>query len=167
MKCTSIRWLSVGIVLFLTANVSARAQDRVGSEGAAAPLAVGDQLQLLYRIAGVTDKAGVATSFHCSSLSSVTETVSIVIRNFNGTVRANTSFSVATLQTKTASTRATNLFAEDVNLNTGAVGQGLALIRATSSDVFCSAMVVDAAAAVPQGIALHMVRSSAKTGTQE
>jgi hypothetical protein len=167
MKCVSIRWLSAGIVLFLTANFSTQAQDRISAQGLEAALATGDQLQVLYRIAGVTDKAGVATSFHCSSLSSVTETVSIVVRNFNGTVRANTSFSVAPSQTKTATTRATNLYVEDVILNTISVTQGLALIRATSRDVICSAIVVNATAAVPQGIALHMVRSNAQAGTQE
>jgi hypothetical protein len=167
MKRVPISWLSVGIVVFLTASFSAQSQDRPGSEGSGPALAVGDQFQVLYRISGVTDAARVATAFHCSSLSSETETVSIVIRNFNGTVRANTSFSVEPSQTKTVTTRATNLYVEDVVLNTLAVTQGLALIRATSRDVICSAMIVDPAAIVPQGIALHMVRSNPQTGTQE
>jgi hypothetical protein len=167
MKRVSIRSLSVGTVLFLAMNFCAQAQDRVSPGESAAPLATGDPLKVLYRISGITDKAGVATSFHCSSFSSVNETVSLVIRNFNGTVLANTSFSVAPSQTRTASTRGTNLYAEDVLLNTGLVTQGLALIRATSIDIICSVVVVNATAALPQGIELHMVRSNPMAGTQE
>jgi hypothetical protein len=167
MKRVSIRWLSVAVLAFLTASFSAQGQDRVSAEALDPAFATGDQLQVLYRIAGVTDSVGVATSFHCSSFSSVTETLSIVVRNFNGNVRANTSFSVAPSQTKTATTRPTNLYVEDVILNTISVTQGLALIRATSRNVICSAMVVDAAATVPEGIALHMVRSNPQPGTQE
>jgi hypothetical protein len=163
----SVRLLSVGTVLFLAMNFCAQAQDRVSPGESAAPLATGDPLKVLYRISGITDKAGVATSFHCSNFSGVTESMTLVVRNFNGTVLANTSFSMAPSQTKTVSTRGTNLYAEDVTLNTGPVTQGLALIRATSIDIICSAMTVNATAALPQGFDLHMVRSNPMAGTQE
>lgn len=159
--------LSVGTVLFLAMTFCAQAQDRVSPGESAAPLATGDPLKVLYRISGITDKVGVATSFHCSSFSTVTETLSLVVRNFNGTVLANNSLSVAPSQTRTVSTRGTNLYSEDLVLNTGPVTQGLALIRATSVDIACSAMVVNATASLPQGIELHMVRSNPMAGSQE
>jgi hypothetical protein len=47
------------------------------------------------------------------------------------------------------------------------VDQGFARISATAKGVYCSAMIVDASAFVPEGIALHMARVNAPTGVQE
>jgi hypothetical protein len=41
------------------------------------------------------------------------------------------------------------------------------VIAATSPNLVCSAMIVDAAAAVPNGIALHMQRRSPMRNSQE
>ena len=48
------------------------------------------------------------------------------------------------------------------------INQGSAEILATSIEVFCSAMIVDAAVNFPgEGVALHLVRFNAIPGTQE
>jgi hypothetical protein len=62
----------------------------------------------------------------------------------------------------------TRLFFEDAILSPGeAIEQGSAEILATSIQVFCSAMIISAAANVPEGIELHLVRLNAIPGSQE
>src|SRR5215216_2839811 len=58
---------------------------------AQAPGAVGDTEQILYRVSGVFDSGGVfntgvATAFHCTNFSGVTETIRIVLRDSNATL---------------------------------------------------------------------------------
>jgi hypothetical protein len=53
------------------------------------------------------------------------------------------------------------------DLQTGSVNQGVVNIEATNSAVFCNAMIVDAGAAIPDGIALHLVRVNPHPGTVE
>jgi len=43
----------------------------------------------------------------------------------------------------------------------------MAGIIATSKEIFCSAMIVDAVAAIPNGVALHMVRFNPAQGSVE
>jgi hypothetical protein len=47
------------------------------------------------------------------------------------------------------------------------IDQGAVVIDATESAVFCSAMIVDAAAIVPNGIELHLVRINPHPGSVE
>ena len=159
-------------VAIISAILPAQAQDRAGrAQSAGAPLAITDPLKLIYRVSGVADNggganAGVATAFHCTNFSQVTETISFVVRNFDGTKKADQSFALASLATGTASTHITALFV-DGPLATGLINQGSAQIQSTSLQVHCSAMIVDAAATVPQGIALHMVRINPASNSQE
>jgi hypothetical protein len=127
---------------------------------------------ILYRFPGVFDNgsigtAGVATSFHCTNFSGVTETIRIVVRNSLSNLVANTAFAIPHLSTVTASTHATFLYATNVNLGTGLVAQGTAAIAATSINIICTAMIVDAASASPVGIALRGVRFNPAPGSQE
>ena len=147
----------------------------IADEGMALALpahsAVGDAEQILYRVSGVTDtggadNTGVATSFHCTNFSGVTETIRIVIRDSNTTILANVPFSIAHLQTKTASTKGTIIYDEDVFLGTGGV-QGTAAIAATSTNMICTAVTLDAASTSPVGFALRMIRFNPVPGTQE
>src|SRR3954449_13517821 len=171
----SVRLLSIAIVTLIAASWSAQAQQRSYKEGAApaAPLAVGDPIMRLYRISGVRDNgagsdAGVATSFHCSSFSTVDEKLRITLRNFNHTQVANRAITIHPLDTVTLSTHLTRIFTEDFQLSPGvSINQGSAEIFATSVDIVCSAMIIDAAVAFPDGVALHMVRFNAAPGTQE
>ena len=145
------------------------AADRAASP----PTSVGGPLALTYVVSGVFDNggafnAGVATSIHCTNTSTTSENIQIVVRTFDGTIVGNTTFAVASASTTTSSTHQTALFAEDVTLSPGTtINQGQAFIFTTSQFVFCSAMIVDAAASIPNGIALHMVRFGPLPGTQE
>jgi hypothetical protein len=150
-------------------------QERSHPEGATPepPKAVGDPLQRLYRVSGVRDngggpEAGQATSFHCTSVSTVDETLVIRVRDFNGVIVGSRSITIPPNRTRTMSTHLTRLFFEDAVLSPGeAIEQGSAEILATSIQVFCSAMILSAAASVPEGIELHLVRFNAIPGSQE
>jgi hypothetical protein len=165
--------LLVTFALF-AAMLPAQAQ-RAYPEGAAptAPLAATDPLLRIYRISGVRDngggsEVGVATSFHCSSASTVNESLRIVVRNFDDTLVATRTFILRPRDTLTLSTHFTKVFVEDFTLSPGvAIKQGSAEILATSANVFCSAMIIDAASPSPLGVALHMVRFNAAAGSQE
>src|SRR5204863_9955625 len=110
---------------------------------------------------------GVATSIHCTSLSDVMETLRYVVKNFDSSTKADLMINVGADQTRTASTHDTVLYAEDLILNTGVVNQGSIRVSSTSSNVFCTAQVLDAAAAVPAGIDLHMIRFSPIVNAEE
>jgi hypothetical protein len=178
----SLTLTSVAAVLFIGV-VSSQAQPldpadgspRTDPKSAIAPLATGP-LQVIYRVTGLTDNggaanAGVATSFHCYNGGAVPENISFSIRSAAGPViRVTPAITVASGATFTASTHPTVIFQDagaTQNLATGFIGQGTATIRATNTTVFCTAMIIDAAAANPLGVALHMIRSNPAAGTQE
>jgi len=172
MKSIASAFVAVGL---LAAILPVQAQQqRSYPEGAAPqPEAVGDPLQRLYRISGVRDsgngaEVGQATSFHCSSVSTVNETLVIRVRDFNGAIVGARSITIGPNRTRTLSTHFTRMFFEDATVSPGEViNQGSAEILATSIQVFCSAMIVDAEVNLPEGIALHLVRFNAISGSQE
>jgi hypothetical protein len=173
MKPIASAIVAVGLLaLILPAQAQ---QQRSHPEGAAPEpqASVGDPLQRLYRVSGVRDNgggidSGQATSFHCTSISTVNETLQIRVRDFNGTPVGTRSIVITPNRTRTLSTHLTRLFFEDATLSPGeAIEQGSAEILATSSQVFCSAMIISAAANVPEGIELHLVRFNAIPGSQE
>jgi hypothetical protein len=167
--------LSLAFAILIACIASAHAQQRSTSSGRASaivPNAVGGPLKLLYVFPGVRDNGGaagtgVATSIHCTSMTTTTETLNYEIRNFDSSTKANLNLNIGSAQTRTASTHDTVLYAEDLILNTGVVNQGLVIVKGTSNLIVCTAHVLDAAAAVPQGIDLHGIRFNAVTGTQE
>jgi hypothetical protein len=121
---------------------------------------------IIYRVSGVLNGAGTATSFHCTNFSGVEEIVRIVVRNFSGLLVANQSFNVGHLSTLSVSTTDVLIY-NDFALNLGFVQQGTAAIAATSVNITCTAMQVQDNATVPLGIALHMTRFSPIPATQE
>jgi hypothetical protein len=134
--------------------------------------AVTDPLKIIYKVSGVNDtgdatNVGIATSFICTNFGNVEEKLRFLVREENG--NATTKFlNVGSGETVTASTHFTNVFSEDLTLTPGiSIRQGAAAISATSVNVFCSAMIVDAASSSPNGIALHLVRFNPAPGTQE
>jgi len=150
------------------------------------PAAVGDAELILYRFPGVTDNGGaantgVATSFHCTTFdtAAVDQTVRIVIRGSTGVNLVNIAATVPHLNTVTFSTHPTVVFQDagaTQNLNTGFIGQGTAAIAATSINVICTAMIVDAAAPntvhdagnpTVVGVPLRGVRFNPIPGAQE
>ena len=137
-----------------------------------AAAATTDTEVLIYRFPGVLDdgsagQAGVATSIHCTNFSGAVENVRIVVRNFDGTIKANVSFPIGHLATKTASTHSAVLYTEDQVFNTGAVNQGTAAIAGTSLNIICTAVTINASSSQPNGFALRGIRFNPIPGSQE
>lgn len=165
--------VSIVTVTALTAILPAQAQQR--REGAApAPLAISDPLKAIYRISGITDSgspasAGTATVIHCTSFSTVLENVKFLTRDNFGTQVGNVTVSFAPNQTISASTHPTAAFFDGAALvPTGTVlNQGSTVIQATTLNIHCSPMIIDAGLNPPQGIALHPIRINPLANTQE
>jgi hypothetical protein len=138
--------------------------------------------QVVYLFIGVTDdggvaNAGVATSVHCANFSGATQTLTVVAvnsagapLNLGGTTNKSVSATVTAGQVITFSTHPTTIFQDAgtaSNLQTGFVGQGAIGILSTSTNVACTAMIMDAASASPQGISLNPLRFNPIPGTME
>ena len=135
--------------------------------------AQGDPEVIIYRFPGVRDNGGaantgVATVFHCTNFSGVTETLRFVTRNDAGSLLQNTTIGLIHLQTVTIATHDVNAYNEDKFLAAGVfVGQGTTAIAATSINIICTAMTIDASTAAPVGVALRGIRFSPVPGSQE
>ena len=169
---------SIVALATLITVLPAQAQQTPNREGRAPvvvhPLAVGDPLKLIYRISGVRDtgqatNVGVATTIHCTNFGSVSERVKYLVKGTTGDILANVTHTIGGGRTIAASTHFTALVNEEVNLTPGVIiNPGSVTVSASSTEkIFCSAMIVDAASTVPQGIALHMVRFNPREGTEE
>jgi len=141
--------------------------------GMAAPVSAGvnDPEVLIYRFSGVLDdgglnNAGVATSFHCTNFSGATENIRVVIRDAVGGLKGNVPLPVDHLATRTISTHGTQAYNEDFVM-TGLVAQGTAAIAATSINVICTAVTLDASTTAPVGVALRGIRFNPVPGSQE
>jgi hypothetical protein len=112
--------------------------------------------------------AGVATAIICTNFTGATQSIRFLVRNWNATVVASSTFQVQSLRTFTATTHSVAAFFQDTTLSPGAsIAQGSLRIFATSGQVTCTAVVIDASTAVPIGIPLHLVRHNPWPGTQE
>ena len=129
------------------------------------------KLTTIYIGSGVKDDgggqdAGVATLFNCSNVSGVSASVRFLVLNPVGQVLASKTYTPSHGSTLSVATHATVLFSDD-NLATFGVSQGVVNIESTQSGVFCTAMIVDAASTVPNGITLPLVRVNPHPGTVE
>ena len=127
---------------------------------------------IIYRFPGVFDDGGAAgvgtaTVFHCTNFSGVTETIRLVTRRDDGSLLTNVTTGIAHLATKSAGTHSVNSYGLDVSLATGGINQGTTAIAATSINIICTAMTIDAAAAKPAGVALRGIRFNPIPGSQE
>jgi hypothetical protein len=140
---------------------------------AAVDAAQTDPEVIIYRFPGVADdgdsNSGIATVFNCTNFSGTTETVRFATRSTSGTLIGNVTVSIQHLATKTASTHNTLAFTFDDTpvLQIAMLGQGTTAIAATSINIICTAMIVDAANAKPVGGALRGIRFNPIPGTQE
>src|SRR5262245_13388571 len=139
---------------------------------AAATAGTSDPEVIIYRFPGVYDDGGptnngVATVFHCTNFSGVTENVRMVTRGSDGAVKTNVGAQINHLATRTFATHIGESYSTDTNLATGAVSQGTTAIAATSINVVCSGATIDAANTKPTGIALRGIRFSPAPGSQE
>ena len=152
----AIRWIIAAAALACTEPVQA---------------GINDPEVIIYRFPGVTDNGGgvgtgVATVFHCTNFSGVTENIRFVTRRFDGGLANNTVFGINHLSTLTVSTHTVAAYIQAL-LNTGSVTQGTTAITATSTNIICTAMTIDAAAATPIGVALRGIRFLPVPGSQE
>ena len=135
--------------------------------------ATSDPEVIIYRFTGVTDNGegaglGSATTFHCTNFSGTSETIRFVTRGSNGTLVSNQANAIGHLVTLTASTHNTLAYREDLTFATGAVLQGTTAIAATSINIICTAMTIDAANPLrPDGVALRGIRFAPIPGSQE
>lgn len=129
-------------------------------------------LTTIYVASGVlntadADNEGNATVVHCSNISGSPVQIRFLFVSNAGVLRG--SHLVSSLpngHTYTAATHGTNVFG-DTSVGAGPIVQGRLTVQANNSAVFCTAMIVDAAATVPNGIDLHMVRLHAHPNTVE
>jgi hypothetical protein len=139
----------------------------------AASAGINDPEVIIYRFPGVFDSGhpaaqGTATTFHCTNFSGVTENIRFVTRSFDIVIVSNFVFPIAHLQTLTASTHETLLYTDAATpLNTGIVRQGTTAIAATSINIVCTAVTLDASSTVPNGFALRGIRFNPAPGSQE
>jgi len=126
---------------------------------------------IIYRFPGVRDDGGalfvgVATVIHCTNFSGADETIRWVTRNSLGGLVDNTSFGIQHLQTITVATHINRAYSS-VTFATGALSQGTTAIAATSLNVICTAMTIDASTTAPIGVALRGIRFNPIPGSQE
>jgi hypothetical protein len=141
--------------------------------GMAAPAVAAqpDPEVVIYRFPGVLDRGesagqGAATVFHCTNFSGVDETIRFVTRAGTGALASNVTVTISHLQTKTVQTHITATYTGN-SLATGQIAQGTTAIAATSINIICTAMTIDASASVPIGVALRGIRFSPVPGSQE
>jgi len=137
---------------------------------------VNDPELIIYRFPGVLDDGGVtgqffsgiATVFNCTNFSGVTETIRFVTRDANGALLQNSTMSLDHLQTKAAGTHITNAYSISLSLATGAVAQGTTAIAATSINIICTGITVDAENLKPIfAVSLRGIRFNPASGSQE
>src|SRR5262245_14202708 len=138
---------------------------------APASAAVGSPEVIIYRFPGVYDDGsfdfvGTATVFSCTNFSGVTEILRFVTRQFDGALLQNTTLSIDHLSTKVIVTHGVNAYAPTFTLATH-FAEGTTAIAATSINIICTAMTIDAANPKPDGVALRGIRFSPVPGSQE
>jgi hypothetical protein len=126
---------------------------------------------IIYRFPGVLDNGtginvGVATIFQCTNFSGEQENIRLVTRSSGGILRSNFVIPIAHLTTFAFATHPVRVYFA-LSLDTGNIAQGTTAVAATSTNIVCTAMTMDAASATPIGVALHGVRFKPIPGTQE
>jgi len=158
MKKTQALVVSAALAIAMTAPASA---------------GVNDPEIIIYRFAGVKDDGGannlgVATVFQCTNFSGEGEHVRFVSRGVSGFLISNQFESIGHLGSVTSVTHVNAAYGATSSLimNTSAM-QGTVAIAATSINVICTAMTVDAANPKPDGVALRGIRFNPAPGSQE
>jgi hypothetical protein len=132
----------------------------------------GQKTKLLYTVSGVTDTGALATVFHCTSTErDGGKTIELGIEVFdlfgsraNDVTAGDGVTSMPPGHTRTLSTHATVGFGNEAEINTGTVAQGSARIIASSKNVLCSAMLVDAVNNAPTSMVMLPVFRTTKQG---
>ncbi|MCO5163583.1 MAG: hypothetical protein M9939_20840 [Mesorhizobium sp.] len=135
------------------------------------PSVAGGPKKIIYRVSGLRDTGGavtpdIASFVSCTSFSTVAEDVRIIATGYGGTAFADVTVTVPARNTVTFSTHDILMYS-DINLNTGVISQGSAFVLSTTTNLLCSAGIVNTATYAVDGIALHMQRLSPHPGTVE
>jgi len=141
-------------------------------QAAPASAGVNDPEVIIYRFPWVRDSGdgaglGWATVFSCTNFSGAQETIRFVIRRSDTTILANTTQPLFHLETRAVATHAPAGIPLNVTFNTGLADPGTAAIAATSTNIICTATVVNAASSTVNGVALRGVRFNPAPGSQE
>ena len=134
---------------------------------------VSGPLKLVYRIPGVRDNGGavnvgITTVAICTSYSDIPEKMEFSVYEYDGTQKGQLlKASISPSGSLTMVTHGTNVYLADAFFATGVVVGGHMFIRSSTPKVVCTAMVLDASAAAPSGVALHSVRHNSPAGVQE
>jgi len=132
---------------------------------------INDPEIIIYRFPGVKDdgggaNVGIATVFLCTNFSGVSENIRFAARSDGGALLTNGFHTTGHLVTVTMFTHL-NAAYTGITTPTGAVNSGTMAIAATSINVICTAMTIDAANTKPVGIALRGIRFNPVPGSQE
>jgi hypothetical protein len=135
---------------------------------------INDPEVIIYRFPGVHDDGGApnfgtATVFLCTNFSGAQENMRFVTRTGNVTLFSNITASLNHLQTIVVSTHPAFPYVETLNMNDVSTGPftGTTAIAATSTNIVCTAMTIDAGLGRPTGVALRGIRFSPVPGSQE
>ena len=164
--------VAAGAFALLLPAVTAAA-DRADRRAASISPGAFPALTNIYVASGVRDNGGAintgtATSIHCTNWTGANQQIRHIIKNYNGAVTSNNTFTVSAGRTHTASTHGTVAYNEDAFLSTGTViEQGSLVIAATASQITCTVVSIDAAAAATVGVPLHVLRFNPWPGSQE
>jgi hypothetical protein len=133
---------------------------------------INDPEIIIYRFPGVrydggADQVGVATVFHCTNFSGATERIRFVSREVDGTLVTNATFNINHLATLGVGTNFVKAYPLAFSLVKHLINEGTMAIAATSTNVICTAMTIDASTVAPVGVALRGIRFSPVPGSQE
>jgi hypothetical protein len=137
--------------------------------------AVGDPLQVIYRVSGIYDNggganAGSASILNCTNYNnSGAEEVRVITRQWNGALLDDRTEVIGAKDTRTFATHNPLAFDIDFFLTPGTlINQGSWVVSASRiTNVFCTAQVVDAAHPNARGYSLNMVRFNPVPNTEE
>ena len=132
----------------------------------------GSKAKLIYSVPGViANRAGMATSFHCTNIDKKPVTIGVEIFQWNGIVQNDVSLNQGVItdilpgNTRTFSTQNTVVFFDDnIILGGQSIFQGSARIIATSNKIICSAMQVSETDPPAAMVALPVLKGKSQKG---
>ena len=163
----------LAIACLVALPIAGTGQAQTRAEGKAPQVRAFPDLTPIYRVAGVADSGdgpndGFATVVHCTNFAASNKQVQFIVRDFQGNGMARSTHAVSAHATFTAATHISFVFVEDAVLTRDTpINQGSMIIKATTRKVHCSAMIIDAGASVPNGIALSLTRLNQEKNAQE
>lgn len=166
---------SLALITLTAAGLASPAQAQTQAQtgdtrpSLAAPRATTDPLLLIYRLPGISSSgignSGAATTMRCTNYSRDEESLRFVVDRADGTTVRDVTELIPPRATRSYSTTSTASI-DEVVLNVPNLSGNMRLF-ATTTNLHCTAMLIDAAAAVPTGVALHLVRFNPREGTTE